>query len=51
MDPPLEGIPILDASRVLVSPFCTKILSDLGAKVIKIEDHGMLMKLQYLHIF
>lgn len=35
---PLEGIKIVDASRVLAGPFCTTVLSDLGASIIKIED-------------
>ncbi|HEY5189554.1 MAG TPA: CaiB/BaiF CoA-transferase family protein [Solirubrobacteraceae bacterium] len=40
-DLPLDGLRVLDLSRLLPGPFCSLLLADFGADVIKVEDTGM----------
>ncbi|WP_159614090.1 CaiB/BaiF CoA-transferase family protein [Glutamicibacter sp. JC586] len=40
MGQPLEGIKVIDLSRILAGPLCTMTLADFGAQVLKVESHS-----------
>ena len=37
---PLDGVRVLDLSRILAGPFCTMVMGDMGAEVLKVEKRN-----------
>ena len=37
---PLEGVKVLDLTQIMAGPFCTMLLADMGAQVVRLFDQG-----------